>query len=87
MMKKDLLKGLSKEQLEKARGCKTSEELLKLAQEENVELTEEQLLAVSGGCGSTYTECPYCHSKNITVEKADISSYATYHCNDCDQTW
>ena len=86
-MKKDLLKGLSKEQIEKARGCKTSEELLKLAQEENVELTEEQLAAVSGGCGSTQKQCPYCGSSNIESDRADISSFLTYHCKDCGETW
>ncbi len=40
---------LTPELQEKARACKTPEELLALAKEEGVELTEEQLEAVAGG--------------------------------------
>ncbi len=40
---------LSPEQLEKARACKTPEELLALAKEEGYDLTEEQLQGISGG--------------------------------------
>ena len=51
-MKKELLKGLTKEQIEKVKKCKNQEELLALAKEEGVSLTEEQLAAISGGgCG------------------------------------
>lgn len=53
-MKKELLKGLSEEQIAKVKACKTIEELLKLAKEEGIELTSEQLEAISGGaCSST----------------------------------
>ncbi|MDY6430979.1 MAG: hypothetical protein SPL00_04235 [Bacilli bacterium] len=48
-MKDELLKGLSKEQIAKIKACKNGEELLKLAKEENVELSDEQLEAVNGG--------------------------------------
>ena len=48
-MKQELLKGLSDEQVAKARACKSHEELLKLAEEEDVKLTDEQLEVVSGG--------------------------------------
>ena len=48
-MKEELLKGLTKEQIEKIKTCKSKEELLKLAKEEGVELSDEQLTAVSGG--------------------------------------
>ena len=48
-MKKDLLKGLNEEQIAKVKACKNQEELLKLAKEEGIELTSEQLEAVSGG--------------------------------------
>lgn len=53
-MKQELLKGLTKEQIAKAEG---------------VELTEEQLAAVSGGCSSTDTRkvCPNCGSKNTEL--------------------
>ena len=53
-MKKELLKGLSKEQIAKVKACKSQEELLKLSKEEGVELTDEQLAAISGGvCSSS----------------------------------
>ena len=48
-MKKELLKGLSEEQIAKAKACKSQDELLKLAKEEGVELSNEQLEAVNGG--------------------------------------
>lgn len=40
---------LTEEQKAKARECKTAEELIELAKEEGVKLTEDQLEAVSGG--------------------------------------
>ena len=48
-MRDELLKGLTEEQIAKVRACKNQEELLALAREEGVELTDEQLAAVSGG--------------------------------------
>ena len=48
---------LTPEQQEKARACKTPEDVLALAKEGGIELTDEQLEAVSGGWGEcdTYT--------------------------------
>lgn len=43
---------LSPEQLEKARACKTKEELMELAAENDVELPMDALEMVSGGCGT-----------------------------------
>ena len=52
-MKQELLKGLTEEQIAKVKVCKNGEELLKLAKEEGVELSDEQLEAVNGGgCSS-----------------------------------
>lgn len=48
-MKEELLKGLTNEQIAKVKACKNGEELLKLAKEEGVELSNEQLEAVNGG--------------------------------------
>lgn len=64
-MKENLLRGLTEEQIEKMRACKSQEEILALAKEEGVELTEEQLEAVSGGsCNGTIPAwCPPCAAK------------------------
>lgn len=47
------IRDLSPELQEKARACKSVEELLKLADDNNVELTPDQLEAVSGGTAFT----------------------------------
>lgn len=48
-MRKELLKGLSDEQIARVKACKNNEELLKLAKAEGIELTNEQLEAINGG--------------------------------------
>ena len=47
-MRKELLKGLSEEQIRKLDNCKSPEEILALAKAEGVELNDKQLQAVSG---------------------------------------
>ena len=42
-------KDLTEEQKAKVRACKTPEELVQLAMEENVELSDDQLEEISGG--------------------------------------
>lgn len=42
---------LTEEQRQKARACRTTEEILALAKEEGMELTDEQLEGVAGGWG------------------------------------
>ena len=44
-------KDLTPEQQAKAKACKTPEELIALAQAEGIELSEEDLNAISGGFG------------------------------------
>ena len=51
-MKKELLKGLTEEQIAKVKACKNSDELLAMAKAEGVELTAEQLEAINGGACS-----------------------------------
>lgn len=52
-MKEELLKGLSEEQIAKVKSCSSGEEIFAAAKEEGIELTDEQLAAVSGGgCSS-----------------------------------
>ena len=61
-MKEELLKGLTEEQIAKLKACKNQEEILAAAKEEGIELSEDQLAAVSGGgCGDIYY-CPKCDS-------------------------
>lgn len=87
-MKKELLKGLTDEQIAKVKACKNQEELLKLVKEEGVELTNEQMEAVNGGgCLSSF-KCPNCGSKDYRVlPQYQISGCKTYHCNECGHEW
>ena len=85
-MRKELLEGLTEEQIEKIKACENTEEILKIAKEECVELNEEQLEAVSGGgCGFVEpTNCPGCGSTNfITADINSDGSRVTYYCNGC----
>ena len=88
-MKKELLKGLSEEQIAKIKACKSQDELLVLAKEEGVELSEEQLSAVSGGgCFST-NKCPKCGSddyQKIEIEER-VDKRIFYKCNKCGEMW
>ena len=52
-MKKELLKGLTEEQIAKVREFDDISDLIQLAKDEGVELTEEQLNAISGGCSNS----------------------------------
>ncbi|MBR1383789.1 MAG: hypothetical protein IJ555_08275 [Ruminococcus sp.] len=65
---------LSPELEEKARQCSTASELLELAAEENIELSDDALEAVAGGgCGSEKTAvavCNYCG--NEAVDKKTV---------------
>lgn len=55
-MKESLLKGLTPDQIEKVKACEDTHDLLQLAKDEGVELSEEQLSAVSGGVCSSEEE-------------------------------
>ena len=90
-MKEELLKGLSEEQISKVKACKNSEELLALAKEEGIELTEEQLTAISGGGACSVVsdigdylnpnDCPKCGSNNVDT---DGNSHV---CKKCGHRW
>ena len=89
-MRKELLKGLSEEQIKKVEACKDSEEILSLAKAEGVELNEEQLAAVSGGACLEWTIiCPKCGSDNLSDEYKEINhiEYRKFKCNDCGHRW
>ena len=86
-MKEELLKGLTEEQIAKVKACKTTEEMLAVAKEEGIELTDEQLEAVSGGScnGSRTAWCPKC-ARNLDCEILDYNRYScrfTCKCPEC----
>ena len=93
-MRKELLKGLSKEQIEKASHCKSQAELLALAKEEGIELTVEQLKAVNGGMCENFSPaklstCPQCGA-SVTGEYVETTPGDTkYHfiCPSCGYDW
>ena len=91
MLKEELLVGLSEEQIEKVKQCKNGDELLNFAKQEGIELTDEQLEAVSGGfCSSNsdVPECPHCHSKsNVKEVHMKGSSGRSYKCKKCNCLW
>ena len=91
-MRKELLKGLSEEQIKKVEACKNSEEILALAKAEGIELNDEQLEAVSGGScdGQKKKVCPKCNSTNITKYNEDLEDGRMrydYVCQDCLHRW
>ncbi len=94
-MRQELLKGLTEEQIKKVEECKSSEEILDLAKAEGVQLSDEQLEAVSGGgCIGRDPECPECGSKNYKTtyrkQEASAGGYVTYtdfRCKDCGHKW
>ena len=96
-MKKELLKGLSEEQIKKVEACKDSEEILSLAKAEGIELTDEQLAAVSGGgCLDSTVKCKKCGSKDVkTTVKEELNptgdrgyyTFYFYKCRKCGHEW
>ena len=88
-MREDLLKGLSEEQIEKVLNCKSVDEILAVAKAEGVELTDEQLEAISGGgCDAKqYFVCKFC-GKTAAVPLPVIPKKKIYYmCYDCRKTW
>ena len=90
-MKQDLLKGLTEEQIKRVKACKNQDELQKLAKDEGVELTEEQLEAVNGGiCTSTPDfVCPKCGSRDIKTRynENSIAEWWNNTCKACGHVW
>ena len=91
-MRKELLKGLTDEQIKKVEACKNPEEILALAKSEGVDLNDEQLEAVTGGgCFFDTLSCPNCRSTNVK-KYADYGYYEgktryEYKCGDCGHHW
>ncbi len=94
-MNKELLEGLTEEQIKRVKECKNSQELLALAKEEGYALTDEQLSAVSGGgCLSTDAPdlsktCPKC-GRSVQGRYVGRKSYygLVYEFNcECGYSW
>lgn len=83
-MKNELYQGLTDEQIKKLKECKNSEEILALAKEEGLELTDEQLEAVSGGA-CVDVICPVCSAPLWSYTKCDGVLY--YECDYCGHKW
>ena len=58
-MDNKFFEGLTDEQKEAFKKCKTLEEVLQLAANEGIELNEAQMEAISGGAGGCGWDCPY----------------------------
>ena len=87
-MNKDLLKGLTEDQIKKVKACKNPEEILALAKAEGIELNEEQLEAVSGGCGGSKDKkpkCPFCKKTDTVLDTG--WGEVVYYCTDCNREW
>ena len=88
---KDLSPGLQ----EKARACKTKEELLQLAADEDIEIPMDALEGVAGGCDVTHSEftagsdvgdkCPDCGGALIYCDMVFEGIYECMHvyCKKC----
>ena len=91
-MKAELLKGLTEEQIAKVKACKSSEEVLALAKAEGIELTNEQLSAISGGGACSVisdigdylntNDCPKCGCNEY-----DVKNDGTRKCKKCGYKW
>ena len=81
-MKEELLKGLTKDQIAKVKACRNQEEILRIAKEEGVELTSEQLEVVSGGslCAPV---CPNCGTTENVYKGTEEPYLDKYVCKKC----
>ena len=81
----EYIKDLSPELQEKARACKTKDELLQLAADEDMEVPMDALEGVAGGCGDEQLSCPYCGSTDISSEP--VNGHGTrLFCRKCEMT-
>jgi len=93
-MKKELFEGLTEEQIAKVKQCKDHEELLALAKQEGIELTDEQLQTISGGgvCSVASDvgdflnpfDCPECGCNDIEAVEGKGNLFV---CKGCGFTW
>ena len=86
---KDYISHLSKDMQEKFLACATTEDAFRLAREEGLELTDEALDAVYGGC-DTYTyvtvyfnKCKRCGTKVQRMSLGHDGFPSVYYCPTC----
>ncbi len=81
---------LPEELREKASACRTAEELLELADKNDIELPAEALEAAAGGCGGG-RKCPGCGSENVELigeqQDSPVTMVFEYKCNNCQITF
>lgn len=84
------LQGLNDEIRAKVLSCETTEDMLKVAREEGLELPDEALYAVYGGCGTSYTyEVDDWYNCNTCKNKVQLKSVGhdgfpnVYYCPTC----
>ena len=82
----EYIKDLTPEQQEKARACKTKDELIQLAAEEDVEIPMEALENVAGGgCDTVEYYCKSCGCTKVYLSEEDEYGYdyrlRCCHCN------
>lgn len=80
---------LTEERIAKMKQCSTPEELVALAREEGIELTDGQLEAISGGTDyKPYwtPQCPRCGSHKTSFYPDSLKTLACA-CDDCGYQW
>ena len=80
----EYIKDLSPELQEKARACKTKEELNAFIAENDLELPSEVLESVAGGCTSTKPQpdkCNKCNAKVAPCTNSDVMDCIIYDNN------
>lgn len=70
---------ITPEQRAKVEACTSPEELIALAQEEGIELSDEQLEKVAGGSWGSNPGCPECGSSNVAWD----DHLGLFICNSC----
>ena len=96
MLIKKLFERMTREQRKKACACKSKEEFLAFAKKERIELSDDQLEAISGGghWSDRATDwardlvnsgqfCPNCFGNNISDPNPNAAPGKRYKCGDC----
>ncbi len=88
------LEDWSPEQVEKAKACKTPEDILALAREEGYELSDEELDGLSGGWDPVQKAvdrlapaCPQCSSRQVSVFPMPLTGVTHCVCHNCGYQW